>query len=59
MKDSAGGGGGVDQSEVKIFSDFGVGSVDFLLKLGRFGLKSFSGFATRGLAGEANFVGNN
>lgn len=40
----------VDNNEIEILGDFGIGSVDFLLKLVRLRFEGFGSFATVGLA---------
>ena len=50
--------GGVDNGNVEIFGDFGVGGVDFLLESVGLGLESFGGFAASALAFETDLVGN-
>ena len=58
MEDFVNRGGGVDESEIKILGDFGIGGVDFLLKLIRLDFKSFFGLATTMLAFVADFIGD-
>ena len=57
-EDFGGGGGSVDEGKVKIFGDFGVGGVDFLLEFVGFLLEGFFSFTTTSLAFVTDFIGN-
>ena len=52
------GAGGIDEVKIEFFGDFGVGGIDFLLEFAGFGFESLGGFATTGLASEANCIGD-